>query len=94
MRQYLDAKQQYRDAVRAEVARFAEIFITAPPEVREQRDPKGLYAKARTGKVKNLPGFDASFDAPPSAELVLDGTRDSAALAKQVMDYLTMHLSA
>lgn len=44
--------------------RFQEIFVTCSPETAQQRDPKGLYEKAKKGEIKNLTGFDASHEAP------------------------------
>ena len=45
---------------------FVEVFIDTPLEVCEQRDVKGLYAKARAGEVKDFTGISAPFEAPPS----------------------------
>ncbi|MDX1641088.1 MAG: adenylyl-sulfate kinase, partial [Balneolaceae bacterium] len=44
--------------------RFQEIFVTCAPETAQERDPKGLYEKAKRGEIKNLTGFDASHEAP------------------------------
>jgi len=43
---------------------FIEVFVDAPLEVCEQRDPKGLYARARAGELKGLTGVDAPYQAP------------------------------
>lgn len=48
---------------------FYEIYINAPYEVCEQRDVKGLYAKARKGEIKNFTGLDAPFEAPENPAL-------------------------
>ncbi len=48
---------------------FIEVFINTPLEVCEQRDVKGLYAKARKGEIKNFTGIDAPFEAPNKADL-------------------------
>ena len=53
---------------------FLEVFIDTPLEVCEQRDPKGLYKKARTGEIKNFTGISAPFEAPKSPFLVVDNT--------------------
>jgi adenylylsulfate kinase len=53
---------------------FLEIFINTPLEVCEQRDPKGLYKKARTGEIKNFTGISAPFEAPVNPFLVVDNT--------------------
>jgi bifunctional enzyme CysN/CysC len=50
---------------------FIEVFVDTPLEVAEQRDPKGLYAKARKGEIKNFTGIDSPYEAPSSAEVVL-----------------------
>jgi len=48
---------------------FLEVFVDTPLEVCEQRDPKGLYKKARAGEIKNFTGLDAPFEAPANATL-------------------------
>ncbi|WP_321394826.1 sulfate adenylyltransferase subunit CysN [Emcibacter sp.] len=53
---------------------FLEIFINTPLEVCEQRDPKGLYKKARSGEIKNFTGFDSPYEEPDQAELTIDTT--------------------
>lgn len=50
---------------------FIEVFVDTPLEICEQRDPKGLYEKARTGKVRNFTGIDSPYEAPEAPELVL-----------------------
>lgn len=50
---------------------FIEVFVDVPLEVAEQRDPKGLYKKARAGEIKNFTGIDDPYEAPESPELVL-----------------------
>jgi bifunctional enzyme CysN/CysC len=73
-----------RDRVRAahEAAglRFLEIFVDTPLELCEQRDPKGLYAKARAGEVTGMTGIDDPYEPPVHADLVLT----PAALPDQV----------
>merc|ERR1719420_2416770 len=48
---------------------FMEVFIDAPLSVVEGRDPKGLYKKARAGKIKGFTGIDAPYEAPDSPEI-------------------------
>jgi adenylylsulfate kinase len=50
---------------------FIEVYVEAPLAVCEQRDPKGLYAKARAGKVKQFTGIDDPYEAPEKPELVV-----------------------
>ncbi len=64
-----------RDEARArisQVGRFYEIHIATPLAVCEQRDPKGLYKKARRGEIKGFTGIDDPFEAPEQPELYLD----------------------
>ena len=51
---------------------FIEVYISTPIEVCEQRDVKGLYAKARRGEIKDFTGVSAPFEAPQSPDLELD----------------------
>jgi len=50
---------------------FLEVFVDAPLDVAESRDPKGLYKKARAGQIKGFTGIDDPYEAPEHAELVL-----------------------
>lgn len=52
---------------------FFEVFVDTPIEICEQRDPKGLYAQARAGKITGFTGIDDPYEAPLAAELVLAG---------------------
>jgi bifunctional enzyme CysN/CysC len=54
---------------------FVEIFVDAPIEVAEQRDPKGLYKKARRGELRNFTGIDAPYERPQAPDLHLDTAR-------------------
>ena len=66
---------------------FIEMFVDTPLEVAEQRDVKGLYAKARAGEMPNFTGIDSPYEVPEHAELVLDTTALTAEqLAQQVVD--------
>jgi len=62
-----------RDNVRALMAEgdFIEVFIDTPLELCEERDPKGLYKKARTGEIPNFTGISDPYEAPTNAELVI-----------------------
>ncbi len=65
---------------------FVEVFVDTPLEVAEGRDVKGLYAKARAGKIPNFTGIDSPYEAPESPELRLDTVAHSPeALAEAVV---------
>jgi len=51
---------------------FIEVYLATPIEMCEQRDPKGLYKKARAGQLKNFTGVDDPYEVPAQAELVVD----------------------
>ena len=57
---------------------FCEVFVDAPLEVAEARDPKGLYKKARRGELQNFTGIDSPYEAPEHAEVRIDTTRAAA----------------
>ena len=80
-----------RDMVRGlvEKGEFFEVFVDTPLHLAEQRDPKGLYKKARAGQIRNFTGIDSPYEAPISPELRLDTSSDSPdALADQIIDHL------
>jgi len=80
-----------RDRVRDNLlsGEFIEVFVDTPIEVCESRDPKGLYKKARAGKIKGFTGIDDPYEAPLSPELVLSAAKKTPdVLADEVMTYL------
>jgi len=52
--------------------RFIEVYVKVPLDVAEERDPKGLYKKARAGEIKEFTGISAPYEEPLQAELVID----------------------
>ncbi len=72
---------------------FIEIFVDAPLEVCEQRDPKGLYARARAGELSGLTGVDAPYEPPSQPDLVLYSGRETVEIAvERVMQALGARL--
>jgi adenylylsulfate kinase len=68
---------------------FVEIFVDAPLEVCEERDPKGLYKKARAGKLKNFTGIDSAYESPLTPDLKLQSAEQSLdALVEEVLSHL------
>lgn len=57
---------------------FIEVFVDTPLEVCEQRDPKGLYKKARSGEIKHFTGIDSTYEAPETPEVHLEYQEESA----------------
>jgi bifunctional enzyme CysN/CysC len=68
---------------------FIEVFVDTPLEICMQRDPKGLYAKAKAGAIKNFTGIDSPYEPPQAPELVLRTVAsDSAMEAERVLAFL------
>src|SRR4051794_6069133 len=81
MTSFISPYRKDRDGVRALHVEaqlpFIEVFVNTPIETCEQRDPKGLYKKARAGQLKNFTGIDDPYEPPPQPELTLDATNTS-----------------
>jgi bifunctional enzyme CysN/CysC len=71
---------------------FIEVFVDTPLEVCEQRDPKGLYKKARRGELRNFTGLDSPYEQPSHPELTLNALDTSADdLAERVIRFMQQH---
>jgi adenylylsulfate kinase len=71
---------------------FVEVFVKAPLEICEARDPKGLYRKARRGELPRMTGIDDPYESPEKAEVVLDSANHTAeSLADDVIAYLEQY---
>ena len=74
---------------RLEPGEFIEVYVSTPIEVAEQRDPKGLYLKARRGELSNFTGIDSPYEAPESPELTVDTTSlEPEAAADLIIEHL------
>jgi bifunctional enzyme CysN/CysC len=72
-----------------EEGEFVEVFMDTPLEVCEERDPKGLYKKARAGEIKNFTGIDSLYETPENPEIALKSHQHGIEdLADQVIDFL------
>ena len=70
---------------------FVEIFVNAPLEVCEQRDPKGLYKKARAGQIADFTGISAPYEPPEKAEVVVyTDTQTPSECVAHIIDYLKL----
>ena len=68
---------------------FVEVFVDTPLSVAEERDVKGLYAKARSGQLKNFTGIDSPYEAPETPEIHIDTTKMSIDdAAEQIVKHL------
>ncbi|CAH6794398.1 adenylyl-sulfate kinase [Vibrio chagasii] len=66
---FISDRKQVRDLMQD--GEFLEVFVDTPLEVCEQRDPKGLYKKARAGEIKHFTGIDSEYQAPVNPEIHL-----------------------
>lgn len=80
-------RQLVRDLV--DDGEFVEVFMSTPLETCEQRDPKGLYKKAREGKIKNFTGIDSEYEPPENPEVTLD---TSTMTVEECVDRVICHL--
>ncbi|ATC92998.1 adenylyl-sulfate kinase [Pseudoalteromonas tunicata] len=68
---------------------FIEVFLDTPLAVCEQRDPKGLYVKARAGEIKHFTGIDSEYQIPANPEIVLDTSKNQLSdSVAQLVSYL------
>ena len=87
---YRADRQMVRSLV--DESEFLEVFVDTPVEDCIRRDPKGLYAKAKAGQLKNFTGIDAPYEAPEQPEIHLKTVGQTPAqLAKVILDYLLEH---
>jgi adenylyl-sulfate kinase len=68
---YAAARAAARELHERDGLRFVEVFVNTPLEVCEQRDPKGLYARARAGELRDFTGVDAPYEPPLAPDLEL-----------------------
>jgi adenylyl-sulfate kinase len=80
-----------RDEIRAMTrAAFVEVYVEAPLDVLEERDPKGLYEKARKGEIKNFTGVSDPYEAPETPEVVVNTAEESIEeSANKILGFLT-----
>jgi bifunctional enzyme CysN/CysC len=82
-----------REIVSSSGVEFVEVYVSAPLEVCEKRDPKHLYKKARAGEIKGFTGLDAPYEIPENPELVLETGEESAeACLGRLLEFLLPRL--
>lgn len=89
---FISPYREDRDNVRAlvENEEFIEVFVKASVATCENRDPKGLYKKARAGEIKDFTGIDAPYEEPIAPEITVDTNASSIEESVQeIIDYLT-----
>lgn len=91
---FISPYKQDRDNVRQlfEEQEFIEVYTQCSIETCEQRDPKGLYKKARTGEIPEFTGISAPYEPPENPEIIIDTEDNSVeASVNQILNYLKEH---
>lgn len=84
-------REKVRESCLKDGVPFAEVFINAPLSVCEERDPKGLYRKARTGEIRGFTGIDSPYEHPASPEITL---QTGTLAPEQCLETLVGHVLA
>ena len=85
---YAEHRARVRRRLEEDGLPFLEVYVDTPVEICEERDPKGLYRRARAGTLRGVTGVDDPYEAPESPDLVLDGTaplQDSVAVLEALL---------
>jgi adenylylsulfate kinase-like enzyme len=81
-------RREYRARARAAIANFLEVLVTAPEELRRQRDPKSLYALSARGGAPHLPGVGEPYEEPENPDLVVNGAGPPGQAATDLLGLL------
>ena len=74
-----------REYSRKEIGTYILVYVKCPIEVCEQRDVKGMYAKARAGEIKQFTGIDSPFEEPDKADIIVDTSKQSIQESKEII---------
>ena len=84
-----------RTALRAQIGSYIEVYVDAPLAICEQRDPKGMYRRARSGEIKQFTGIDDPYEPPIDPEITCHTDRESIEESvNKTLDYLVNFLSS
>jgi adenylyl-sulfate kinase len=82
-----------REIIGSSGVEFVEVYVSAPLEICEKRDPKQLYRKARAGEIRGFTGLDAPYETPENPELVLaTGETNVEVCLERLLDFLLPRL--
>ncbi|MHA2289343.1 MAG: adenylyl-sulfate kinase, partial [Promethearchaeota archaeon] len=74
-----------RDYSRKEIGIYILVYVKCSLEVCEQRDVKGMYAKARAGEIKQFTGIDSPFEEPDKADIIVDTDKQTVEESKEIV---------
>lgn len=84
-------KRAHRDRARRRAGSFAEVHVACPVDVCKRRDPKGLWRRAASGSVRQLPGYDYPYEEPENPEVYVDSSVLSpSASAREIVRVLSL----
>ena len=82
-------KRLYRDNARGAITNFIEVFVKCPLSVCMQRDPKGIYKKAKKGEAATVPGLQELYEEPLNPEIIVESDKeDPEAAAEKILQFL------
>lgn len=86
---FVSPYRKAREEARKLIGEFIEIFVNAPLEVCEERDVKGLYAKARAGEIEKFTGISDPYEPPEKPEIIINSNLEPVVVsAEKVMSFL------
>ncbi len=74
-----------REYSRKEIGKYILVYVKCPIEVCEQRDVKGMYAKARAGEIMQFTGIDSPFEEPDKADIIVDTSKQTIEESKEII---------
>ena len=82
-------KRLYRDKARGAITNFVEVYVKCPLSVCMQRDPKGIYKKAKEGGANTVPGLQELYEEPLNPEIVIESDKEKPeAAAEKIFQFL------
>lgn len=82
-------KRSYRDKARGAITNFIEVFVKCPLAVCMQRDPKGIYKKAKKGEAATVPGLQEQYEEPLNPEIIVESDKEEPeAAAEKILQFL------
>jgi adenylyl-sulfate kinase len=82
---FISPYNEIRAYSRKEIGDYILVYVKCPLEVCEERDVKGMYAKARAGEIKNFTGIDHPFEEPNNADIIVETDRQTVEKSKQIV---------
>jgi adenylylsulfate kinase len=76
-------RRRYREAAREKIDKFIEVYVRCPLEVCMQRDPKGIYTKAKTGQANMVPGIQVAYEEPLNPEVITSSVEETPEASSQ-----------